>query len=498
MDLKKAFDCVNRKKLFLVLKMNNVGGRLLKSIENMYDVTLNAVKVNLLNSEWFSTTCGVKQGDNLSPLLFNVYINGLLEKLSSMGKGITLPDGGKVCALAFADDIVIISESPDELQLMLNTLTMWCMEWDMTVNTRKTQIVVFGQNSDIHHFFIGSYEINIVSEYKYLGITLDSQLNFHSHVTRICLNARKAFGMISRRFSLLLVPQYKVLTRVMFSFIYPILTYGIALWGNSYTLQKIDQVIHEVQRRFLGVNRSTPIAGIELLMNWPNANNVLFVESCRQYNRLVCQDSNRYSKQVFPGSKWKVKFFEKIPHFIDDQDLSIFFQGDQYDSCINVQLSKKMCLTKQRRTNMVQARTCSKLDILVECIDELSEQDNWSIIFSPLNSLQRGIICKLLLGTLSLRVESGRIEKLTRCDRICELCLSDVETQCHFLFKCPLLKSEQKNMWRLVTNSNQNYNLISYVKKLVIYLGCPFIFAKQLLNLWDARVQFLNLLNDQD
>ena len=71
-DLRKAFDSVDRNALLYKLLLNGIDGKMYESIRAMYTDTLASVKLNIFQTHWFSTSQGVRQGDNLSPT-FSVY-----------------------------------------------------------------------------------------------------------------------------------------------------------------------------------------------------------------------------------------------------------------------------------------------------------------------------------------------------------------------------------------------------------------------------------------
>ena len=111
-------------------------------------------EINSEISSSFPCTKGVRQGCNLSPLLFSLYIADLKKQLYTAGsEGADLLDS-KLCTLMFADDIVLIAHSPEDLQNSLNTLTNFCAAWDLQVNMKKTKIVSFNcQRSSGYHVF---------------------------------------------------------------------------------------------------------------------------------------------------------------------------------------------------------------------------------------------------------------------------------------------------------------------------------------------------------
>ena len=83
-DLKKAFDCVNRDMLYFKLLQIGINGKVFKTIRNMYSNTLSAVILGSYITDWFDTDNGVRQGDTLSPTLFAIYINDLVTELNNL------------------------------------------------------------------------------------------------------------------------------------------------------------------------------------------------------------------------------------------------------------------------------------------------------------------------------------------------------------------------------------------------------------------------------
>ena len=95
-----------------------------------------------MKNEWFQTLYRVRQGNSLSPTLFNIYINDLAEELKSMNLGIKMGDL-HICILLYADDIVLVSEHEKNLQRVLGHVYKWRCKWQMKVNIEKTKIVHF-------------------------------------------------------------------------------------------------------------------------------------------------------------------------------------------------------------------------------------------------------------------------------------------------------------------------------------------------------------------
>ena len=105
-DFKKAFDSVSHYKLWLKLASIGISSKILTLLQSMYSNAISMVEINSEISSSFPCTKGVRQGCNLSPLLFSLYIADLEKQLYTAGsEGADLLDS-KLCTLMFADDIV--------------------------------------------------------------------------------------------------------------------------------------------------------------------------------------------------------------------------------------------------------------------------------------------------------------------------------------------------------------------------------------------------------
>ncbi|KAK3103953.1 hypothetical protein FSP39_023219 [Pinctada imbricata] len=131
-DFSKAYDNVNRELLFENLVDIGLSVKFLDAIKAIFSHVQCCVKVNNSFTKWFSVTQGLKQGCILSPILFNMFINTLVRDIKALDVGIDI-DGEKVAILLYADDIVLLGESENDLQLILNVLNSWCLKYHITV-----------------------------------------------------------------------------------------------------------------------------------------------------------------------------------------------------------------------------------------------------------------------------------------------------------------------------------------------------------------------------
>ena len=188
-DYQKAFDLVDRSSLWTKLLACDIKGKIMKLIFNLYQNTKACVKLNNKISQSFNCNIGVRQGDNLSPLLFALFINDFEHSISEKYNGLnTLNDLYqnvatndeiltllKLYVLLYADDTIIMAESPNELQLALNALNDYCQAWKLKINIEKTKIIRFSKTkpqTPTQDFWLNGDKVELVESYIYLGTTI--------------------------------------------------------------------------------------------------------------------------------------------------------------------------------------------------------------------------------------------------------------------------------------------------------------------------------------
>ena len=137
-DFRKAFDSVWHNGLLNKLLQINLGGSCYNLIKSLYSKSSRSIKIDHYQTRPFQYTRGVRQSCILSPLLFNLYINDLPFSFeNNLCDPFVLPNGTKLSALLYADDLIILSRSKTGLQNCLNTLATYCNTWMLSVNPKK-------------------------------------------------------------------------------------------------------------------------------------------------------------------------------------------------------------------------------------------------------------------------------------------------------------------------------------------------------------------------
>ena len=140
MDLEKAYDRVNREALWQVLRIYDGGreGKLLNGIKSIYVNSLPFVRVKGGESECFRINSGVRQGCIMSPCLFSVYMDAVMEVKMGMGGEWRLP------GLLYADYLVLCGESEEDLRAMVGRFAEVCRRKGLKVNAGKSKVMVLG------------------------------------------------------------------------------------------------------------------------------------------------------------------------------------------------------------------------------------------------------------------------------------------------------------------------------------------------------------------
>ncbi len=147
-DFKKAYDSVRHDLLMRCLADIGLHGEMLTALASMYWQPPLVPTAQGRMGTAFSSTCGVKQGDPLSPLLFGLFIDRvekwLLQRLPDCGVKV---GDSLVRLLLYADDLALMADKAVQLQQLLNALHQFCVEYQLEVNVDKTEIVVFGKKA---------------------------------------------------------------------------------------------------------------------------------------------------------------------------------------------------------------------------------------------------------------------------------------------------------------------------------------------------------------
>ena len=141
-DLSKAYNRVNRKKLWNKMSNEGIKGKLWNALVSTYSAQAETIKIGATTSVPNKLANGLRQGSVLSPLLFVFYINALIEALANSGTGIKMKGIEKpLPCLMFVDDLEMFSTSMKDFRKQHDIVNEFAKEWDLILNKAKTHIM---------------------------------------------------------------------------------------------------------------------------------------------------------------------------------------------------------------------------------------------------------------------------------------------------------------------------------------------------------------------
>ena len=451
-DLKKCFDFIDRDMLLYKLLLHKVDGKMYNSISNIYAGLSACVRLNNKRTEWFDCLSGLKQGCNLSPTLFSIFANDLVQEINALDLGIQMGTVN-ISILMYADDIVLISNTEENLQVLLDTLHNWCKKWRVLINTSKSKCVHFRQgNAAVSKFSfkIGDNILETVEKYKYLGVIFQEKNNFSLNCEALAKGGGRALGSIISKIHNLKDFGFSSYEKLYNSCVVPILDYCSSVWGFK-QYQTIDNIQHRALRYFLGVHRFTPILAMYGDSGWIPCIYRRWGNSLRLWNRLINMDDSRLTKQVFnyDYNVCKNNWCSDVKQIFEQLNQTAVFHSK---STVNLAITKQMITAYYASKWSRDIQTVSKLKFYRLLKGEFTCENYVTL---NLMKSERSTMCQLRSGILPLRIETGRYIGEPAEQRLCRFCpQNSVENETHFTLYCNLYDELRQNTFgEIITNT---------------------------------------------
>ena len=197
-------------------------------IKNMYSKVELQVKVGDVLTHPFKSLWGVRQGDVLSPTLFNIFVNDIPDALKDCAPAHY--DNNIIQCLLYADDLIMFSETIEGLQKALDNVSGYCRKWKMDINIEKTKIMCLNQKDKVQpQFKYNQINIKFANEYKYLGIIFSNNGTFKSAIQDLYNKGLKAYFKLTQILNPF--PNIGLALHLFDHLIKPVLLYGCEIWG---------------------------------------------------------------------------------------------------------------------------------------------------------------------------------------------------------------------------------------------------------------------------
>jgi exonuclease III len=263
-DFKKAFDLVPHEALLLKLERLGVMGKCLGFIKSTYANSFVSVRIRGAGeSDKVRVERGVRQGCPMSPLLFSIFINDIFDECGELG--VTVQGvNEKISGLLFADDAVVLSESSEGLQSMLDRISSWADRWEMRVGHLKCGVMHFQSDNDeedqVESYTLQGGAVPVVDSYTYLGVKFCLKDIERNMVIKRVENMQKALMGMHQFLRTQSIPLY--LRRQVFrAMVIPVGTYGAEVFGmDSLRARLLQKVVNMGMRLLLGYSMKSTSA----------------------------------------------------------------------------------------------------------------------------------------------------------------------------------------------------------------------------------------------
>ena len=172
-DFKKAYDTIDRDKLFRRLQDIGINGPFLKNIKAMYETVSYKIKLKDGYLDPIKSNLGLKQGCPLSPMMFNLYIDDIKDIFDEQCNPVTVTDT-KISHFLYADDLVLVSLSPEGLQRSLDKIFDYATTKSLTISIKKSKSMIFNTGGRLikSKFYVNGEALEPVKSFCYLGSNL--------------------------------------------------------------------------------------------------------------------------------------------------------------------------------------------------------------------------------------------------------------------------------------------------------------------------------------
>lgn len=491
-DFRKAYDTVWRDGLFLKLLGYGVSPKFVRILKSMYSTLSCCIRLPFGLSQQFPSLTGLRQGCNMSPLLFNIFINDFIDSLVNTESSSPMLNNIPISCLLYADDLVLISESSSGLQNLLNSLHTFTNKWFLEVNPIKTKTMIFSRKRKLLNssFFIGSAPIAPCDSYCYLGCTFTKNGTFKLASETLYEKATKAmYGVLNTFYKYSNCP-IKFMLKLFDSLVVPIALYNSEVWGplcftkNANQVNIFGDVVNSPEsriqykylKRILGVGKNTSHWALlsetgsfplrtrimtQMLRYWlhlyTSPNPILTAA-------LICNTNLSFLHNTWFSQVKKLMTFLNIHHILYTTDLKeINYQIRKSKSIIKI---KFLDYWKSERARYLG--NGGKLDFYLKFKDKFCQERYLSVLKLP---NKRRSMTRFRMSSHRLPIELGRYKGLDREKRICHNCNNGVGDEQHYLFICshPTLITLRSKFFKEVTNIYPEFATIPQDQQ-VIYI----------------------------
>ena len=449
-DFSKAFDTIPRTKLFQKLLDNDINGKFYDCLTMFYTNDQACIKIGDKITNSFNANRGVKQGCILSPLLFNIFLSDLQTKIESKENNPTmLGHNHFIGCLIWADDLLLLSQSESGLSKMLQALNQYATTNELHINIDKTKIMIFNKTGRLIRktFYLGKSKLDTVREYKYLGFKVTPHGGINTGLQDLKDRAMRAFYKMKNQMGPLFRKHILITTQLFQTLIQPILLYASDFWGvlKQPRNNPIEIMHMKFCKELLGVQKQTTNAGVLLelgqiplsirgvknaIKNWVRITND---EKCNELLKVS------YNHSITHNLCWK----ERVEY--------TFCVNGMYDILLNKDKEAHLYIFKRMEDIFYQStfNDIKKETSKLRTYSLLKTKPGFETYLNEIQNINHRItLTKFRLSNHSLKIETGRHERIDKKKRFCPFCPDQIEDEKHALLQCKTYTSLRKELFQ--------------------------------------------------
>ena len=460
LDVSKAFDTVWHEGLLVKLHRKGIPHRLWHLINNSYSDASSSVLYSGSHSHSFPLLQGVRQGAILSPLLYSVFVDELLDILSESGHGVMI--GDNYCgAPMYADDLALIADSPEDLQAMLDIVSSYAHAWRYTFNAQKSAVLVFGEAPrcraaarNSRRWTLDGAVIQESNEYHHLGVLRTVNPSSFPRTSERCTAGRSAFfalnGVGSRFGCLHPITSYRLYQALCL----PITLYGSELWSLTKTeLLMLERAHSKILRTIQGLPTRCPLPALRNLLGSQCVSSYIAQRQLAFVNSIATMNPSALPRRLLEyriscnPTSGCIPEWSKLLSSLNLPSIIELLHCQRTHSSWKISTRRLLSI----QSNLSLTNECSNLPIGLCDLPLGKPAPHWAATLADIHRTRRNNFrIRLLTGCDGLEADASRF-RLRRNGRSpndpsCKLCGALREDSLHFVASCPALREYRNEL----------------------------------------------------
>ncbi|KAI5707314.1 hypothetical protein M8J77_000030 [Diaphorina citri] len=303
-DFEKAFDKLKHDKLIEILENIGLEEKDIRLIKTLYWHQSASVRLEGNNyTEPVNIKRGTRQGCVLSPQFFNIYSEYIFkEALANITHGVTIGDE-TINNIRYADDTVLLANTIEELQILVDKVTSVCDDFGLKLNTSKTKfMIVSRKKKNLHNITLKAYGVDLerTSNVNYLGSYINDDWDIQKEIKIRIEKARTSFFKFKNLFCGHEI-NLALKLRMLRCYVFSVLLYGMESWTLTNTImKKIEAFEMWTYRRILKIKWIDKVTNEEVLRRMNKEKEVVHTIKKRklEYFGHLIRNPNKYHLPV--------------------------------------------------------------------------------------------------------------------------------------------------------------------------------------------------------